>query len=133
MAPLAAGRVRKRVGGGGGGLLHTAATPKGRRSLVRFSHATRSLRVKKSTSAHVGSGGERRGQGELRVVVAKASRDPEEVSRSVSVDEEVEDRQGLELSSAPTRNENWFRVVLAFLFPALGGLLFGYDIGGAGM
>ena len=129
MAPLAAGRVRKRVGGGGGGLLHTAATPKGRRSLVRFSHATRSLRVKKSTSAHVGSGGERRGQGELRVVVAKASRDPEEVSRSVSVDEEVEDRQGLELSSAPTRNENWFRVVLAFLFPALGGLLFGYDIG----
>ena len=25
--------------------------------------------------------------------------------------------------------EDWFRIVLAFLFPALGGLLFGYDIG----
>jgi len=46
-----------------------------------------------------------------------------------SVPEKSEEGEAIEQTSENESTFNWFRVVLAFIFPALGGLLFGYDIG----
>ena len=46
-----------------------------------------------------------------------------------SVPEKSEEGEAIEQASENESTFNWFRVVLAFIFPALGGLLFGYDIG----